>query len=291
MHRSKALGSADLSGVFTALVTPFRGGEVDLQTFRALCERQIDAGVSGLVPCGTTGETPTLSDEEWADLVRVAVDVAGGRVPVIAGCGTNSTSKTVEALAAARALGADGGLVVFPYYNKPNPPGMRGHVAALAAAGLPIVLYHVPGRTGQRLPVSQLVELCQMPGVIGVKEATGDVAYGLEFMLQYGGATLSGDDFTFAPLMAFGASGVISVLSNVAPALTVQWAEASRAGDVAQMRALNAQLFPVVQYLFAEVNPVPVKMAMAAMGLIDAEYRLPLAPGKAPPAGLVDGLG
>lgn len=291
MHRKKALGSADLSGVYTALVTPFRGGEVDLGTFRALCERQIDAGVSGLVPCGTTGETPTLSEEEWASVVRAAVEVSSGRVPVIAGCGSNSTAHTVHALAAARALGADAGLVVFPYYNKPNPPGMKAHVAALVQAGLPVVLYHVPGRTGQRLPVSQLADLCEMPGIIGVKEATGDVTYDLEFMLRYSGAVLSGDDFTFGPLMAFGAAGVISVLSNVAPALTVQWAEACRGGDVAQMRALNATLFPVVQYLFAEVNPVPVKMAMAEMGLIEAEFRLPLAPGNPPPAGLLDGLG
>lgn len=291
MHRTEALTADRLSGVYTALVTPFKGGEVDLVTFRALCERQIDAGISGLVPCGTTGETPTLTDAEWADVVRAAVQVSGGRVPVIAGCGSNSTARTVESLAAARALGADAGLVVFPYYNKPNPPGLRGHVAALAGAGLPIVLYHVPGRTAQRLPVGQLADLCQMPGVIGVKEATGDVAYGLEFMLRYAGATLSGDDYTFAPLMAFGAAGVISVLSNVAPALTVQWAEASRVGDVAQMRALNAQLFPVVQYLFAEVNPVPVKMAMAAMGLCEHELRLPLAAGTRPPEGLLDGLG
>lgn len=291
MRESRGLTAADLRGVYTALVTPFHQGQVDLRAHRALVERQLDAGVSGLVPCGTTGETPTLSHEEWSDVVRTTVEVAAGRVPVVAGCGSNSTAHTVAALAEARALGADAGLVVFPYYNKPNPPGLRGHVGALAAAGLPVVLYHVPGRTAQRLPVSQLAELCAMPGVIGVKEATGDVAYGLEFMLKYQGATLSGDDFTFAPLMAFGAPGVISVLSNVAPALTVQWAEASRSGDVAQLRALTARLLPVVQYLFAEVNPVPVKMAMAAMGLCTSELRLPLAEGAPPPEGLLDGLG
>ena len=291
MRRSEALNSSGLRGVYTALVTPFKHGELDLVTFRALVERQLDAGVSGLVPCGTTGETPTLSHEEWADVVRTTVEVVGGRVPVVAGCGSNSTAHTVDALTEARALGADAGLGVSPYYNTPTPPGMRGHVAALASAGLPIVLYHVPGRTAQRLPVSQLVELCGMPGVIGVKEATGDVAYGLEFMLRYSGATLSGDDFTFGPLMVFGAAGVISVLSNVAPALTVQWAEACSVGDVAQMRALNAQLLPVVHYLFAEVNPVPVKMAMAEMGLCRSELRLPLAEGAPPPEGLLDGLG
>lgn len=280
-----------ISGVFTALVTPFRDGEVDLTTFRALAERQIDAGVAGLVPCGTTGEAPTLSEEDWTSLVRAAVEVADGRVPVIAGCGSNSTHKTVEGLRLARALGADAGLVVLPYYNKPNPAGMRGHVGALAEAGLPVVLYHVPGRTAQRLPVSQLAALCHMPGVIGVKDATGDVAYGLELLLQEPGALLSGDDFTFAPLMAFGAAGVISVLSNLAPALTVAWAEAARAGNLAQARGLNAQLFPVVQYLFREVNPVPVKAAMAAMGLCENTLRLPLAPTAPPAADLIAGLG
>lgn len=286
-----ALRSDALSGVFTALVTPFRDGEVDLHTFRTLCERQLDAGVAGLVPCGTTGETPTLSEEEWAALIRASVEVAHGRAPVIAGCGSNSTKKTVDALAQARALGADAGLVVLPYYNKPTPAGLRGHVEALQAAGLPVVLYHVPGRTAQRLPVSQLAELCHIPGVIGVKEATGDVAYGVELMLQNPGAVLSGDDFTFAPLVSYGASGVISVISNLAPAMTVQLFEAARSGDLAQARALNDQLFPLVRYLFAETSPVPCKAAMAAMGLCENELRLPLAPTRVPPAAMFEGLG
>lgn len=285
------LESDALHGVFTALVTPFRDGELDLQTFRDLAERQIDAGVAGLVPCGTTGETPTLSDEEWATLIRASVEVANGRVPVIAGCGSNSTKKTVDALAAARALGADAGLVVLPYYNKPTPAGLVGHVGALREAGLPVVLYHVPGRTAQRLPVVQLGELCRMPGVIGVKEATGDVAYGVELMLQHPGALLSGDDFTFAPLVSFGATGVISVISNLAPAMTVQLYEAARDGELAVARALNDQLFPLIRYLFAETSPVPCKAAMAAMGLCENELRLPLAPTRLPPAAMFEGLG
>lgn len=284
---SETLGALALEGVFTALVTPFRDGEIDLDTFGSLCERQLEAGVAGLVPCGTTGETPTLSDEEWSALVRAAVEVAGGRVPVIAGCGSNSTARTVEGLRRARALGADAGLVVLPYYNKPNAAGLRAHVAALASAGLPVVLYHVPGRTAQRLPVSLLAELCHSPGVIGVKEATGDVAYGVELLLQDPGAVLSGDDFTFAPLMSYGAAGVISVVSNVAPALTVALAEAARSGDLARARALNDRLFPIVRYLFAETNPIPVKAALEAMGLCSGELRLPLAPGTPPPQGLL----
>lgn len=288
--RSRLTADA-LKGVLTALITPFQDGEVDLPTFRALCERQIDAGISGLVPCGTTGETPTLSDEEWASLVRAAVEVAHGRVPVIAGCGSNSTAKTVAALREAKTLGADAGLVVLPYYNKPTFAGLRQHVLALSAADLPVVLYHVPGRTAQRLAPAQLAELCHLPGVIGVKEATGDVAYGLDLLPMKPGAFLSGDDFTFGPLMCFGAQGVISVLSNVAPALTVEFAEACASGDLAVARALNDQLYPLTQYLFREVNPVPVKAAMAAMGLCNNELRLPMYPGAPPDPALLQGLG
>ena len=280
-----------ISGVYTALVTPFKDGELDLARFRWLCERQIDGGVAGLVPCGTTGETPTLSEEEWSALVRAAVEVAHGRVPVIAGCGSNSTHKTVDGLAAARALGADAGLVVLPYYNKPTPAGLRAHVAALAQADLPVVLYHIPGRTGQRLSVELLAELCRMPGVIGVKEATGDLAFGIDLITREPGAVLSGDDFTFAPLVSYGGAGVISVVSNVAPALTVQLYEAARSGDRAQAIALNAALLPVNRYLFSETNPVPVKAAMAAMGLCENTLRLPMFPTSPPPPELLDGLG
>ena len=284
------LADASLQGVYTALVTPFRGGAVDLDTFAALAARQLDAGVAGLVPCGTTGETPTLTGDEWAALVSSAVQVSAGRVPVIAGAGSNSTAHTVHSVARAAALGADAALVVFPYYNKPNAPGLRAHVEAVCAVGLPIVLYHVPGRTGQRLPLGQLVDLCSIPGVVGVKEATGDVGFGGGLLLRTDVAVLSGDDFTFAPLMTIGAHGVISVLSNVAPAMTVAWANAASTGDIETLRALHAQLLPVVEYLFAESNPVPVKAAMAAMGLCENALRLPLAPGAAPPKGLLDDL-
>lgn len=279
-----------LSGVHTALVTPLRGGELDLDAFRELAERQIQGGVAGLVPCGTTGEAPTLDDQEWAELVRAAVEVSAGRVPVMAGAGSNSTRKTVKSVEKAARLGADSALVVLPYYNKPNPPGLRAHVEAAASVGLPIVLYHVPGRTAQRLPVDQLAELCAVPGVAGCKEATGDVAFGTELVLRQVTAVLSGDDFTFAPLMCLGATGVISVLSNVAPKLTVALANASRDGDLPAVRALTAQLFPLIRYLFAEINPVPVKAAMAALGLCENELRLPLAPSREPNRALLEGL-
>ncbi len=268
-----------LTGVFTALVTPFDRGEVDLPTFRTLCERQVQAGVAGLVPCGTTGEAPTLSTAEWTSLVEVALEVARGheartgqRVQVVPGVGTNSTASTVEAVARAQKLGADAGLLVLPYYNKPNPRGLLAHVERAASLGLPIVVYHVPGRTAQRLPVGQLASLCGVAGVVSCKEATGDVAYGIDLVEALenhgrGVTVLSGDDFTFAPLVAMGAHGVISVLSNVAPGLTVAWCDAARTGDIASLQEIRRRLQPVVRALFADTNPVPVKAAMAAMGL------------------------
>jgi 4-hydroxy-tetrahydrodipicolinate synthase len=282
-----------LRGVYTALITPFKSGEVDLDTFRAHCDRQLAAGVHGLVPCGTTGETPTLSHGEWSGCIRTAVAAAAGSVPVIAGCGSNSTAKTVAAIEEAIALGADAALVVFPYYNKPNPAGLAAHVQAACAPGLPVVLYHVPGRTGQRLPASQLESLCRTPGVVALKEATGDVALGIEVIQRLADTNvsiLSGDDFTFAPLTAMGGHGVISVVSNPAPAQTVAWYEAANSGDIATLRGLSDRLMPLVRYLFSSSNPVPVKAAMAAMGLCDNELRLPLAPGEAPPPALIAGL-
>ena len=267
-----------LSGVLTALVTPFSRGSLDIARFQALVERQLAAGIEGLVPCGTTGETPTLEAEEWTALVRASVTLAKGNVPVVAGCGSNSTAKTVAQIEQAKQLGADAALVVLPYYNKPNAAGHRAHVDACARAGLPIVLYHVPGRTGQLLPVDLLADLCNRPGIAGVKEATGDVAYGLRLLGLSDTPFLSGDDFTFAPLVCMGAAGVISVLSNVAPGLTVRWCAAATSGDVGELRRLNAKLFPVVQALFAETNPIGLKAMMAQLGLLQNELRLPLAP-------------
>ena len=266
-----------LSGVLTALVTPFESGEVDLRSFERLVERQLAAGIDGLVPCGTTGEAPTLTDVEWTALVRTTIELGRGKVPVVPGCGSNSTARTVAQLQEAKRLGADAALVVLPYYNKPNPAGHRAHLDACAREGLPLVLYHVPGRTAQHLPVELLAELCNHAGVVAVKEATSDVAYGLRLRELMKTAFISGDDFTFIPLMCMGTAGVISVLSNVAPVLTVRWAKAARSGQLAEVSRLQAKLFPVVRALFAESNPVPVKGMMAAMGLCRNELRLPLA--------------
>ena len=173
-----------MQGIHTALVTPFHDAAVDLDTFRALCKRQLNAGIHGLVPCGTTGETPTLTADEWSGLISTAVAVADGKVPVTAGCGTNSTASTVSNIRQAKALGVDAALVVLPYYNKPNPAGHRAHMAAACAEGLPIVAYHVPGRTGQKVSVDLLAELASIEGVVAVKEATGDVGYGSDLLAR-----------------------------------------------------------------------------------------------------------
>lgn len=281
-------------GVMTALVTPMTpDGALDLSAWARLCRRQVDAGVHGLVVAGTTGESPTLDEGEREALLRAALAEAGPNTHVCMGVGTNDTRSTVRNVQLALAQGAHSGLLVLPYYNKPTPAGLRAHVAAAAAIGLPLIVYHVPGRTGQRLAPGLLAELCQIPGVVGCKEATGDLIYGQDFMAALGGsacATLSGDDFTWMPLLAVGGAGVISVLSNVAPRRTVAVWNAWQRGDVAAARAEHAALYALVGWLFAESNPVPCKMALAAMGLCGPTLRMPLVAGSPPPSGLLDGM-
>ncbi len=279
-----------LRGVHTALVTPFDSEGVALETFRSLCHRQVEAGIHGLVPCGTTGETPTLTADEWAQVIQTAVEVADGSVPVTAGCGTNATPTTVENIQKAQDLGADAALVVLPYYNKPNPRGHIAHLQAACAVGLPVVAYHVPGRTGQRLPAEQLAGLANLDGVIAVKEATGDVHFGSEVIRRTDAAVLSGDDFTFYPLLCVGGSGVISVVSNVDPARTIKLYEAATSGDLSSALELHQGLMDLVDYLFTDTNPVPCKAAMAAMGLCESRVRLPLVCGAPPPESLLAGV-
>ncbi len=275
-----------ISGIHTALVTPFqKNGELDLPALEALCESQIAAGIGGLVPCGTTGEAATLNADEWAAVVSTAVEVSSGRVPVTAGCGSNHTTKTVAAVEMAAELGADAALVVLPYYNKPSPKGHRMNLAAACKPGLPIVAYHVPGRTAQHLPVSLLAELCHLEGVVAVKEATGDVNYGSQLVAACPNVSvLSGDDFTFFPLMCTGAKGAISVLSNVAPLKCVALAKAVQDGELATARRLHHELMPIVHYLFSGSNPEPVKAFMAAQGRITNRLRLPLVAFESPPS-------
>jgi 4-hydroxy-tetrahydrodipicolinate synthase len=268
-----------LQGVFTALVTPFKDNLVDIDCFVQLCTRQIDAGIAGLVPCGTTGETPALTAEEWELLIETTVRISNKRVPVIAGCGTNATASTVANIKRAQELGADAALVVFPYYNKPNRSGLVEHVRQACAVGLPIVLYHVPGRTGQRLTADVLEALCRTPGVVGLKEATGDVTLGQELINRLADtdvSLLSGDDFTYAALIAMGFDGAISVLSNPEPEQSVAWCTAAKNGDIATLQQLRFELLPMVFSLFAETNPIPCKKMMAKQGLLTYGVRLPL---------------
>jgi 4-hydroxy-tetrahydrodipicolinate synthase len=277
-------------GVHTALVTPFASDEsVDLAAFARLVRRQFEGGVHGVVVAGTTGESPALDADERAAMLSGALEAAEGRGAVTMGVGTNVTRSTVANCVRARDAGAHAGLLVLPYYNKPTPDGLRAHVRAACETGLPIVVYHVPGRTGQRLSPELLAELCDVRGVVACKEATGDVTYGQDVMLRTSTPQLSGDDFTWLPLLSVGGAGVISVLSNVAPRDTVAVWDAWRAGDTARAAALHRALYPLVHFLFSASNPVPCKSAMAAMGLMDGRCRLPLTAGAAPAAALIDG--
>ncbi|MBW1876763.1 MAG: 4-hydroxy-tetrahydrodipicolinate synthase [Deltaproteobacteria bacterium] len=282
-----------MKGVHTALVTPFAAdGTVDLDAYTRLAERQIAAGIHGLVACGTTGETPTLERDEWRAIVRTTVSLAGGKIPVTAGVGTNCTRTTLANLEEAAGLGVDAGLMVFPYYNKPNPAGLRAHVAQAAGVGLPLVLYHVPGRTGQRLSPSLLAELADVDGVVAVKEATGDLHFGGDLLRRTQTPVLSGDDFTFLQLLAAGGRGVISVVSNVAPAQTVAVYTHHTAGRVEEAAVGLRALWDLITFLFSDTNPTPCKAVLAELGLCSTAVRLPLAPYEGPsPAPILEALG
>lgn len=271
-----------LQGVFTALATPFTGdGRVDEAGYRRLIARQLEAGVAGLVPCGTTGEAPALDAVEWETLVGIAVEAAAGSVPVVPGTGTNNTAAAVERTRLARKLGADAALVVTPYYNKPNPAGLLEHYRAVAEeGGLPVVVYNVPGRTGRNVPPGELAAIKRIPGVVAVKEAAGSLVQAQQILLDNTDnriAVLSGEDPVTCAMVLMGADGVISVVSNVDPAGTVRMVEAARRGDADAARREHYRLQPLVEALFAETNPVPVKQALALLGHIGPTVRPPLA--------------
>ena len=268
-------------GSMTALVTPMRNGAVDEEALRQLVERQIAAGIDGLVPCGTTGESPTLSPEEHRRIITIVVQETRKRVPVIAGAGSNSTSKSAELAQAAREAGADGILVVTPYYNKPTQEGLYRHFAFVAEkARLPVVLYNVPGRTGCDLLPDTVARLAEIPGIVAIKEATGSVARTQEILQRVGDrlVVLSGDDGTCFPAMCVGARGVISVTSNVVPDRMAALWDAVRSGDFDRARSIHNDLLSLHEAMFLESNPIPVKAALAMMGLIAPEIRLPLVP-------------
>lgn len=271
----------NLSGCGTALVTPFRDGEVDYAAFSALVDRQIAAGIHFLVPLGTTGETPCLSDEERIRLLEITVEKCGGR-PVVVGGGTNSLVQTVRSIRLLEPYGADAFLIVVPYYNKPTQEGIYEYFKAVAdAAGKPVVMYNVPSRTGVNMTAETALRLAEIENIVAVKEASGNYAQISEIIRNApeGFSVLSGNDDETLSLMATGAAGVISVASNIAPGMMVEMVEAMQDNDLPKARALHHRLSPLFRNCFVESNPVPVKAGLAAMGLAMEEYRLPLVPG------------
>ena len=268
-----------LQGSMVALVTPFLGGEVDWGALGRLIDFQIDNGTQGLIPCGTTGESPTLSHDEHDKVIEFTVDKAAGRVPVIAGTGSNSTAEALRLTRHAKAAGADACLIVNPYYNKPTQHGMYDHVAWLADAGLPIVLYNIPGRTAIKLDPETIVRMYnEIELVVAVKEATGDLDTVSAIAAACDITILSGDDSLTLPICSVGGSGVISVAANVLPGEVRKLCDAIAANDLPAATAQHLKLFPLFKGMFVETNPIPVKAALAMMGMIADELRLPLSP-------------
>ena len=270
------------TGCGTAMVTPFKEDlSLDEATLRSLVRRQIDFGIDFLVPCGTTGESPTLTHEEHLRVVEITVQEAKGKVPVVAGAGGYSTAEVIALAKEIEALGADGLLSVTPYYNKPMQEGLYQHYKAIASAtNLPIIIYSVQGRTGVNVEPATLQRLSEFKNIVGVKEASGNISQMSAVLSQVpeGFDVLSGDDAITLPLIALGGRGVISVVSNEIPAEMTQLARLANAGDFAGARALHRKFLPLMDINFVESNPMPVKAAMAAMGLLKPVYRLPMVP-------------
>jgi 4-hydroxy-tetrahydrodipicolinate synthase len=277
-----------LEGSMTALATPFREGALDENAYRALVRQQIAGGTSVLIPMGTTGEAVTMTPEERFRAVRVVVEEAAGRVRVVGGAGSNSTAETIEAVKRVREAGADGALIVTPYYNKPTQAGLVEHYRAVAKAhpGFPIVAYNVPGRTGVDLLPETALRLCDIPEVVAIKEATGNMVRAVDLVEKCGErlTLLSGDDFTVLPFIACGGKGVISVSSNVAPRMMADLVAAARAGQMARALELQVRMNELHRLLFIESNPIPVKWALHKLGLFGPEVRLPLVPMSEPNA-------
>lgn len=268
-------------GSITALITPFKNGEIDWPAFDRLIEWQIECGTHALVPCGTTGESPTLSHDEHMAIVERCADVVKKRIPIIAGSGSNSTREAIELTTHAKEAGADAALIVTPYYNKPTQDGMYAHYKAIHdAVTLPIVIYNIPGRCVVDMDINTMKRLSKLPNIVGVKDAAGDLsrplltreAIGKEF------CQLSGDDITAAAFLAQGGVGCISVLSNIAPKESATLQNAWREGDIQTFERARDQLVPLARDLFCESNPAPVKYAAAKLGLCENEIRLPLLP-------------
>jgi 4-hydroxy-tetrahydrodipicolinate synthase len=269
------------TGSMVALVTPFKNGQVDWPSLEALVEFHIQNGTHGIVPCGTTGESATLSHQEHDEVIRLVIKSANKRVPVIAGTGSNSTDEAVRLTREAEKSGADGALMISPYYNRPTQEGIYLHYKKVASAvGIPIIIYNIPGRTGSKIEPETLARLAEISNVAGVKEATGSVDQAIDVIRLCGDrlAVYSGEDSLIYSLMALGGKGVISTVANVAPKETAQLTEACLNGSWEKGREIQFKLIPLIRSLFIETNPIPVKTALALMGKCSGDLRLPMTP-------------
>lgn len=269
------------TGALTALITPFADGSVDARALKRLVDWQIDAGIHGLVPCGTTGESATLSHEEHTEVVRLTVEAARGRVPVIAGTGSNSTAEAIRLTREAKEAGADAALLISPYYTRPTQEGIARHYEAIAqAVDLPLIIYNVPPRTASKVEVSTLARLAELPNIIGVKDAVGSLEHTLETIRDCGPefAVYSGEDALTLPIMAVGGRGVISAVANVVPGDMAALATACLEGRLETARQKQLQLLTLIRACFVETNPIPVKTACAMLDLCREEFRLPMTP-------------
>jgi len=268
-------------GSIVAMVTPFRDGKVDEAKIRELVEFHVKNGTDAIVPCGTTGESPTLSHAEHKRVVEVTIEAAAGRIPVVAGTGSNSTAEAIELTQHAKQAGADGVLMVCPYYNKPTQAGLIAHYKAVAAAvDIPIIMYNIPGRTGVNMLTETVAALADLPNIVGMKEASGSLEQMTEVISLCGDrlTVVSGDDTLTLPLMAVGGKGVISVVANIVPKETAEMTRAALNGDWKRAKELHLRLFPLCKAMFYETNPIPVKTAMQLLGRLNGELRLPLCP-------------
>ena len=277
-------------GCMTALITPFRNGAVDEKAFQAFVEWQIKQGINGVVPCGTTGESPAMTHEEHKRVNQLCVDASAGRVPVIAGCGSNYTDEAISLTVHAKEIGADASLQVTPYYNKPTQEGLYAHFKAIHdAADLPMVIYNIPGRSVVDMTVATMARLAELPNVVGVKDATNDLARPVQTREKIGPefSQLSGEDGTIGAFLGQGGHGIISVVSNIAPAISVSMHDAWWAGDIATFSAVRDRLHPLSRALFVETSPAPVKYAASLLGICEETVRLPMVTPTEPTRALV----
>jgi len=265
-------------GCYVAIVTPFKGGKVDEDSFRKLIGFCLEKGVNGIVPCGTTGESPTLSFNEHKRLIEITVKEVNHRVPVMAGTGSNSTREAEELTQFAREAGADAALVITPYYNKPTSKGLEAHYRKLAAIDLPLIIYNVPSRTGVNIDAALVAKLSKLPHIAGIKEASGnmDQVSSIVSLSDPNFSVLSGNDSHTLPILSLGGVGVISVVANIIPQEISQMVDAYLKGKISKARELHYKTYPLCQAIFIETNPLPIKTAMARLGMIEPEWRLPL---------------